>query len=65
MWRVVILLWVILAPTIAGLAVMVVLGTPALSGQAMKWIPIVAVLGAIVAIPVSAVVAKMITSRMA
>ncbi len=65
MWRVVILLWVILAPTLAGIAVMAILAMPSMAGQAMKWIPILALGGAIVALPVSAAIAKVITGRMA
>lgn len=66
MWRVVLLLWTILAPTIAGIAITVILAMgSAPASQQMRWIVIATVLGAVVALPVSALVAKAITRRMA
>lgn len=65
MWRVTILVWVILAPTLAGVLVMAILTMPSMARELMKWIPIVAATGAIVALPISALVARMITKRLA
>jgi hypothetical protein len=65
MWRLAVLLWVIMGTVFAGLLVMVVLLVPGLAVQAMKLIPIAAVVGAILAVPFSFVAAKAIAARTA
>ncbi|MFV0279689.1 MAG: hypothetical protein ACK5JM_02870 [Rhodoblastus sp.] len=61
MWRLALLLWVMGATALAGIFIVVVLMTPSLAP--MKFIPVAAGLGAIVAIPAAIVAAKMIRSR--
>ena len=61
MWRLAILLWVMGGTVLAGVLVTVVLLTPALAP--MKFIPIAAALGAIVAIPPAFIAAKAIAGR--
>ena len=58
MWRVALLCWVFLAPTVAGVLILVTLLIPALAPQLGTWIVYAAILGAILAIPVSIVFAK-------
>jgi hypothetical protein len=65
MLRVALLVWIMLGTTLAGIAVMVVLATPSLSADAKSFIPWAAAIGAVVALPISYVVAGMITRRMA
>lgn len=60
MLKIAILVWLVLATTLAGVAVMVVLSVPSLAGQDMRLIPIAAGIGALVAIPFSLLVAKRI-----
>jgi hypothetical protein len=62
MFKVGILVWIVLATTLAGLAVTVVLVVPSLNAQAMKFIPIAALAGTIVAIPLSLMIAKRLTA---
>lgn len=63
MFRLSILIWIIAGTTLAGIAVTVVLLIPSIQGQQMKYIPIAAAIGAILAIPVSLMAAKAIRSR--
>lgn len=66
MWRLAILLWVIGGTVLAGILVTVVLVVPAWSGAlAIKYIPIAALIGAVVAIPAAIVAAKAIAARTA
>jgi hypothetical protein len=65
MLRVALLVWIMLGTTLAGIAVMAVLATPSLSADAKSLIPWAAGIGAVVALPISYVVAGMITRRMA
>ena len=58
MWRVVLLCWVFLAPTLAGILVLLVLLTPALAPNLSAWIGYAALLGAILAVPAAFVFAK-------
>lgn len=60
MLKVAILLWVVLGGTFAGMAIMAVLVMSGQSADTARTIPIAAVVGALVAIPVSAVIAKRI-----
>jgi hypothetical protein len=62
MFKVGMLVWIVLATTLAGLAVTVVLVVPSLNAQAMKFIPIAALIGAVVAIPFSLMIAKRLTA---
>lgn len=52
------LVWMVLGTVFAGAAVMTVLAVPSLADQGMKYIPIVAVAGFVVAIPFAVVVAR-------
>ncbi len=65
MWRLAVLLWVIMGTVFAGIFVTVVLLVPGLAVQAMKLIPIVATIGAVLAIPFSFLAAKAIAARTA
>ena len=58
MWRVVALCWVFLAPTLAGVFVLVTLLIPALAPDLGAWIAYAAILGAILAVPAAFVFAK-------
>jgi hypothetical protein len=58
MLKVATLIWIMLGTTLAGIAVLAVLATPSLAGQSLKLIPIAALAGAIVALPISAIIAK-------
>ncbi len=61
MTRLAVLLWVMGGTVLAGVAVVVVLMIPSLEGEAMRYIPIAAIAGFIVGIPVALVAAKAIT----
>ncbi len=63
MVRLAVLLWILAGTVLAGAFVTVVLMMPSLQSQAMKLIPLAALAGAIVAIPLAIVAAKSITSR--
>ncbi len=58
MWRIVALCWVFTAPVLAGILIVAVLMTPALSAEAALWIPIAAVLGFTYGVPCAACIAK-------
>ena len=60
MFKVAIIIWLMLGTVFAGAAILAVLAMPSLAGQDMKLIPIVAGIGAVVAIPFAIVVAKRI-----
>ncbi len=60
MLKIAILIWSILSVTFAGAAILGVLSFPSLGGQDMRLIPIVAAVGALLAVPVSVYVAKRI-----
>ncbi len=61
MFKLALLIWLVLGTTIAGIAVLVVVSDSSLSTQAMKLIPIAAVVGFIIAIPLSLMVSKRIS----
>ena len=65
MWRLAIMLWVIGGSVLAGVFVTVVLLVPAWQMMAMKYIPIAALIGAVVAIPLAVVAAKSISAKTA
>ncbi len=58
MWRVVLLCWVFLAPTLAGVLILVTLLIPALAPELGRWILYAALAGAVIAIPASFAFAK-------
>lgn len=60
MLKVAILVWLMLGITLAGIAMMIVLGVPALNAQGMQLIPIAAGIGALLAIPAALLIAKRI-----
>lgn len=60
MSRVALIVWTMAAPTLAGIMVLVVLVVPSLESSAMKLIAPAAGIGAVLAVPLSIVVAKMI-----
>ncbi|MFS8037864.1 hypothetical protein ACI7BZ_13035 [Xanthobacter sp. AM11] len=62
MLKVAIIVWLVLATVFAGVAIMAVLAMPSLNGKDMSLIPIVAGLGALVAIPAALLVAKRIVA---
>jgi len=61
MWRLALLLWVMGGTVLAGAFVTVVLLMPSLAP--MKFIPIAAALGAVIAIPPAFIAAKAIAAR--
>ncbi|MDK9698151.1 MAG: hypothetical protein OEL76_17380 [Siculibacillus sp.] len=63
MWKVAILVWILIGVVGAGAALTVVLTVPSLSANAMKLLPIVSIIGFIVTIPISIVIAKMILAQ--
>ena len=58
MWRVALLCWVFIAPTVAGLLVLITLFIPGLGAHQGVWIAYAAGLGAVLAIPAAVVFAK-------
>ena len=60
MLKVAIIVWLMLATVFAGVGILAVLSMPSLAGQDMRLIPIVAGIGALLAVPVAAFVAKRI-----
>jgi hypothetical protein len=61
MFRLALLIWLVLGTTLAGVGVVVVVSDASLAAQAMKLIPIAAIAGFIVAIPLSFMVSKRIS----
>ena len=57
------ILWLMLAPTLAGMCIMILLFIPALTNNQMKLMVPAALIGIILAIPVSILVAKKISSN--
>ena len=60
MFRLVSAIWGVIATTLAGSFVLMVLIVPELSGSAGKFIPLALLLGAVVAVPVSCGIVKKI-----
>ena len=58
MWRVVVLFWIFIAPTLAGLLVLITLLTPALAPDLGRWIVYAAIAGAILGVPAAIIFAK-------
>ncbi len=65
MTRLAALLWVMGGSTLAGVFIMIVLMIPSMQFAAMKYIPIAAIAGFAVAIPLSLIAARAITQRRA
>lgn len=65
MFKVAALIWIVLGTTLTGCALMIVLVVPQLNAQAMRLIPIVCVAAAIVAMPLSMLIAKRIQTQTA
>lgn len=63
MSRLALLIWIVAAPTLMGILVVVALIAPPFMGNQAFWIPTMAGIGAAVAAPLSYVVAKMIKSN--
>jgi hypothetical protein len=64
MLRVAAVLWIVIGTSLAGSALIVILTVPQLADQAMMLIPIVCGVAAVLAMPVSWVIAKRIQARL-
>ena len=60
MFKIAVIIWIILGATLAGVGLTIVVATPSLVGESMKYIPWAVLAGFIVAIPVSWAVAMQI-----
>jgi putative flippase GtrA len=60
MFKIALIVWMIGGTTLAGIAIMVVLAVPSLAVKDMQYIPIAAIVGFVVAVPIAYVVAKRI-----
>lgn len=58
MFRLAILIWIVLGTTLAGVAMTVIVATPALFDQGMKLIPIFCSIGFVLAMPLAYLIAK-------
>jgi hypothetical protein len=63
MLKLAVVVWIILGVTVAGAALTVVLAVPSLSQNAMRLLPIAALVGFVVAIPLSVLVARRIDGQ--
>ncbi|MFZ0570021.1 MAG: hypothetical protein WAM63_06005 [Rhodomicrobium sp.] len=61
MLKLALVIWLMLGTTLAGIAVLVVVSDPSLLNQGMKMIPIAAIAGFIIALPLSFMVSKRIS----
>lgn len=61
MTRLAVVLWVMGGTVLAGVAVLVVLLTPSLQNEGLRFIPIAAILGYAIGVPVALMAAKSIT----
>lgn len=52
------LIWIVLGATLAGVGLTIVVATPALAAESMKYIPWAALAGFVVAMPLSVVIAR-------
>lgn len=62
MFKIAIIVWMMAGTVLAGIAIMVVLNVPGLAVHAMQYIPIAAIVGFVIAIPVAYLVAKRIAA---
>ena len=58
------LIWIILGATLAGVGLTIVVATPQLAAQSMKYIPWAALAGFVAAIPLSIILATKIKGRL-
>jgi hypothetical protein len=65
MLKIAAIVWVMIGTVFTGIAVMTILSVPALAAHDMKYLPIAALAGFIVAIPVAFVVAGRMTKTFA
>lgn len=65
MVKVALLVWIILGTVLAGVGVVAVLMTPSLIVQGMRFIPMVALAGFALAIPLSMIIAKQLIKTVA
>lgn len=63
MFKIALLIWIVLGATLAGVGLTLTLTIPALQANAMKLLPIFSLVGFVVAIPASVVVAKKILAQ--
>lgn len=57
------LIWIMLATTLAGIALTVIVVVPELAEQAATWIPIAGIAAAVIAIPLAIVISKSIRAQ--
>jgi len=57
-------LWIILGATLAGIGLAIVVATPQLAAQSMKYIPWAALAGFVLAIPLSLLLASKLKGRL-
>ncbi|HPQ50704.1 MAG TPA: hypothetical protein PLE43_01785 [Alphaproteobacteria bacterium] len=60
MFKISAIIFVVAAPTLAGILAVAVMATPSLMNEGFKWIPVAAAIGVTVSVPVSYFVAKAI-----
>jgi hypothetical protein len=65
MFKIAVIVWMIAGTTLAGIAIMAVLTVPSLAVHDMQYIPLAAIAGFVIAIPLAYVVAKRITAAVA
>jgi NAD-dependent oxidoreductase involved in siderophore biosynthesis len=59
------LIWIILGTTLAGVGLTIVIATPSLAADSMKYIPWGALGGFVIAMPLSLLIARQIAARRA
>ena len=65
MFKIAVIVWMIAGTTLAGIAIMAVLAVPSLAVHDMQYIPLAAIAGFVIAIPLAYVVAKRISAMTA
>ncbi|MEQ1652349.1 MAG: hypothetical protein ABL897_07670 [Hyphomicrobium sp.] len=65
MFKIASLIWIVLGTTLAGIAMIVVLTVPQFGNDAMRMIPIAVAIGAVLAIPLSMLIAKRLQGKTA
>lgn len=60
MTKVAVLVWIMLGVVLAGVGVMAILAMPNFAGQELRLIPVAAIVGYIIAAPISVVIARAI-----
>ena len=63
MFKIASLIWIVLGTTLAGILMTVVLVVPQLANDSMRMIPIAVLLGAVIAVPISMMIAKRIQAQ--